>query len=164
MSIFLVYGRVMDAASQLNNPAYQRTTDRLKNYWEAACDGADIPNESAINPDDLDEIWDHCFLIDLQDKRFRYDYLGSALIEAYGDDISGQEICETLVYPDSPTLFNAMQEAHNTRKPVYDDGEFANKKGVRICYRCIVLPLKKSSEPSARYVLGCMRWRGYAKP
>jgi hypothetical protein len=146
----------------LHSPEHQRITERLKAYWQKACKGSDIPHEADIDPDELDDIWEHCFLIDCNDSRFSYSYLGGALIEAYGDNFLGQEICEKLVYPDSPTLFNAIQETLRQKTPVEDAGEFTNAQGSDIRYRCVVMPLS-GLEGAQGYILGAMRWRGYAK-
>lgn len=144
------------------NAMYQRMTERLLNYWRhLSVDGA-LPKESDINPDDLKDVWDSCFLINVKDNRFRYDYLGKQLVEAYGDDLSGHEISTTLLYPDSPTLFNAMQEALTLKQPVEDEGEFTNKYGVIVRYRSVVIPLVQAHEETPTYILGGMRWRGYA--
>lgn len=143
-------------------PMEQRITERLLAYWEQLIKKGPIPLESAVNPDHLEGVWPSCFLINVSENRFRYDYLGDLLVEAYGDDLSGKEISSHLLYPDAPTLFNAIQESLSTQKPVQDEGEFTNKKGLVIRYRSIVLPLAKEAGNPPDYVLGGMRWRGYA--
>lgn len=146
-----------------HDESHQRLNERLQRYWDEVREDRDIADESQINPDHIAEIWPSCFLINAQEKRFRYDYLGPDLIEAYGSDISGQEICEALVYPDSPTLFNAMQHAIKARCPVEDRGEFVNHLGATIRYRCLVLPLSRNFEQAPSFILGGMRWKWYSR-
>lgn len=151
------------STSPQNDNASQRLTERLQHYWEEVRSAKTIPDEADINPDHIADIWPGCFLINVQDNRFRYDYLGPDLIEAYGSDVSGQEICEALVYPNSPTLFNAMQQALRSDCPVEDRGEFVNHAGATVRYRCIVLPLSSHNDPATRFILGGMRWRWYSR-
>jgi len=151
----------------MNDPNHtesgHRLTERLQNYWEEVRGGKPVPDEADINPDHIADIWPSCFLINVRDTRFRYDYLGLDLVEAYGSDVSGQEICEALVYPNSPTLFNAMQQALRGGYPVEDHGEFINHAGAAVRYRCIVLPLVSHGDPATRFILGGMRWRWYSR-
>jgi hypothetical protein len=138
-----------------------RINQRLQDYWESVRGEKRIPNESDIVSEDLADIWEHCFLIDVKNSGFEYDYLGSSIIDAYGDDLRGREICETLVYPHPPSLLKTFRSVVNTAKPVIDESQFKNNKGQQIRYRSCVLPLGKVGQVGVQFLLGGMKWKAY---
>jgi len=138
-----------------------RINQRLRDYWESVRGDRRVPNESDILPEQLEDIWENCFLIDVKNSGFEYDYLGSSIIEAYGDDLRGREICETLIYPHPPSLLKTFRNVVNTAKPVLDDSQFKNKKGLQIRYRSCVLPLSKAGMIGVQFLLGGMKWKAY---
>lgn len=139
---------------------YARLTDRLRSYWDGLRGDRPFPREDEIDPDALKEVWDHCFLVDVRDRRtFAYSYLGNALIEAYGDDITGKEISETLIYPHPVALFRAFHDVTTNAHPGMDAGEFTNAHGLLVKYRSCVLPLGSLTIDGVTYLLGGMRWK-----
>lgn len=149
-------------SNEKHTPAV-RLNEVLTGYWRAQCGNAAMPLEASIQPGDLENIWPSCFLLNVEDRQFRYDYLGEELIEAYGMSASNLEIAETLIYPDSPPLLNAITQAIAIRQPVEDEGEFNNHAGAVIRYRAVVLPLSRKKDDTVAFVLGGMRWRIYSR-
>lgn len=145
-----------------NAPAKtKRINEQLMAYWQSMRKGRLMPLESDINPSDLAAIWPDCFLVQSHEDSFRYDYLGASLIEAYGDDFTGHEICEALLYPHPESLFRTFHRVYATAAPVMDESEFKNSKGVVIKYRSSVLPLAHASRSGVAFLLGGMRWKAY---
>lgn len=139
-----------------------RLTEQLLSYWENLRGSRPFPNEEEVNPDALTEIWNSCFLVQVRDAEvFSYSYLGDALIEAYGDDWTGKEISEALVYPHPLPLFHAFRTAARTAKAVSDENEFTNANGLTVKYRSCVVPLGANHGDQVRYLLGGMKWKIY---
>lgn len=160
-----VYNKHMTPRAQTTeSPAHRRLHERLVEYWEAARKGHAVPDEGDIDPEELHDIWDSCFLVKIDEAAkkgiYRYNYLGLSLIAAYGDDLTGRDICETLVQPASPLLVKKIGEVVKTAAPTQAEGEFTNRSGMVIRYRAMLVPLGKSKN-EITYVLGGMRWRPY---
>ncbi len=142
--------------------AHKRLHERLLAYWQELRGNRAFPKEHDINPDDLEDVWDSCFLLQVigkgADMRFRYSYLGSALIEAYGNDLTDQDVCATLIDPTTPNMIKKSAEVVKQRVQMVDESEFVNSLGMRIKYRSCLLPLgEKPNE--VNYILGAMRWK-----
>ena len=71
---------------------HQRITEALQDYWQQKRPQEDsVPREEDINPMELGDLWEHCFLVQrMPDDQFQYLHMGEAIIEAYGDDLTGQ--------------------------------------------------------------------------
>lgn len=120
-----------------------------------------MPAESDVAPDELLDIWPNCFLVDVKNSGYEYDYLGENILDAYGDDMRGRAICEALIYPHPPKLMETFQLVIHTLGPVEVEETFTNAQGVEIRYRSCVLPLTKKGLVSVEFLLGGMKWKAY---
>jgi len=138
-----------------------RINEQVVQYWESLKGERALPLEEEVNPQALSEVWDSCFLVQvLGGDRFSYSYLGSNLIEAYGDDITGHEIAETLVYPPQ-ALFEQFKKVVQSKVPQLDGNEFRNSKNLLVKYRSCVVPLAGRKQAGVTYLLGGMKWKIY---
>lgn len=139
-----------------------RIHELLEQYWQSIRGQRKLPRESDIRPEELQEIWSSCFLVSARaNGSFAYSYLGDALVEAYGDDITGREITETLLYPHPKSLTNTFRAVVEQSVPVTDESEFTNSKGANIKYRSCVMPLAGQQGDDVRFLLGGMKWKTY---
>lgn len=143
---------------------HQRINERLEEYWESLRRGRAYPGEKEIDPRAIADIWDSCFLIRVDgealEKGFKYTYLGLSLIEAYGDDLTGQEVCGRLVTPQSGQMVRKFHEVAESGRPVNDEGGFANRKNMLVKYRSVMLPLGAPPD-RVEYIIGGMKWRAF---
>ena len=145
----------------INESGHHRINERLNDYWEQLRGKRDMPLESDVVIDDLKDIWDHCFLVSIKDGKFSYSYLGDDLIAAYGENITGKEITETLVYPHPTSLLKAFSLVESSGLPKIDDSEFVNSRGTTVKYRSCVLPLAAPGNGGVAYLLGGMKWKAF---
>ena len=131
--------------------AERRITFLLLSYWERLRKGRLMPTEAEINPDDLQDLWDCCFLVhvkDLEKPDYNYTYLGSALQAAYQGELVGDSL------PDIATI-NASKITGNFARviekatPWQEDGEFVNLHNDIVKYRQCLLPLGKNGKVEA---------------
>lgn len=145
--------------------AQQRINERLLSYWASLKEGRAYPLEQEIVPEAIDDVWQNCFLVKVEERGgepvFVYTFLGEDLIEAYGDDMTGHEICETLVYPNSEQFSEKLLEVLTDEAAVIDEGEFENSQGLQIKYRSCLLPLGDSGSEGVSYIIGGMKWRAF---
>ncbi len=150
--------------AQGNEGAHKRIHERLKEYWDKIRGDRKYPGENEIRPHDIGDIWDSCFLIhvdnDAMEKGFKYAYLGLSLIEAYGDDLTGHEICDHIVSPGSELMVQEFHKVVDSGEPVVDENSFTNSKNMLVKYRSIMLPLGSSPE-KVEYIIGGMKWKAY---
>lgn len=153
---------IIKNVEKLVQPAHKRINEQLLGYWEQKKGSRQYPMESDINPDEIENIWESCFLVQIEeDGSYRYTYLGHSLIEAYGDDLNNKEVCEKLIYPTSMSLTHKFDEVRSEMRPVIEDSEFTNTRGMLIKFRSCMLPLGKSGVNGVAYILGGMKWKAF---
>lgn len=144
---------------------HNRLNEKLREYWESVRQGRIFPQESDIDIAAVADIWDSCFLVKPVVQKdgqrvFRYDYLGKDLIDAFGGDVSNQEISDKLINPGSPQLLAGFVSVLDNRKPAEEQSEFTNTSGMIIKYRSCMFPLGTPDE-GVNYILGGMKWKAF---
>ena len=89
---------------------------------------------------------------------FKYSYLGKDLIEAWGGDVTNEEVCKTMVSPYTERVNQKFEEILRKQAPVRDESEYIDSKKITIKYRQMLVPLANSKGEIA-YILGGMRWK-----
>ncbi len=137
---------------------------RLQGYWDKIRGDKAFPRENDVNPDELQDIWDSCFLISIDDVTrragYRYSYIGQDLVAAYGSDAGSPDINATLHSTDNAPMMRKFDEVVASKAPVVDEAEFMNQKQLNIRYRMCILPLG-THDGVVTHLLGCMRWKMY---
>lgn len=140
----------------------RRLTDQLYTYWKMVKGDRDLPREQDINLADLQDIWDHCFLLQVKKNSelidYRYIYIGESIIEAYGDDLTGQSVYAKLVSPETAAVISKFDKVLESQVPVFDESEFVNLQGITIKYRQCLVPLGARSGV-VDYIMGGMTWK-----
>jgi hypothetical protein len=144
------------------NDHHARITEQLEDYWRQLKGDKVLPLESDVNPDVMGDAWKSCFLVTARaNGSFAYNYLGDSLVEAYGDDFTGREITETLLFPHPEALFATFKKVAATAQPITDEDEFTNSRGALIRYRSCVVPLAGTHGGGVGFLLGGMKWKAY---
>lgn len=142
---------------------HNRLTEKLRTYWESICSGRPYPEESDIDIGVISDIWDSCFLVKSVNtpngRMFRYDFLGKDLIDAFGGDMTNQEISEKLVNPAHPPLLWSFGKVMDSGKPAEEESEFTNAAHMIIKYRSCMLPL--GTKDGVNYIVGGMKWKSF---
>jgi hypothetical protein len=136
-----------------------RINQRLNDYWETIRGQRAMPDESDVTPQDIADIWPNCFLVHVGSDGYQYDYLGEAILDAYGDDLRGRPICEALIYPHPPQLLDSFTKVSESGVPCTTEEIFTNAQGVEIKYRSCVLPLTHKHQKHVAFLLGGMKWK-----
>ena len=136
-----------------------RINERLVQYWYELRGDRPLPFEHEVNPAALSDIWDGCFLVAVHPEYFSYEYIGAALHEAYGCDLTGKELRAGMEQPHPQALFSMFQRVCRSAELVAEDGEFTNSRGMVVQYRSCVLPLAGRGGKGVSFLLGAIRWR-----
>ncbi len=154
----------LDNTTTDNTTLHHRAHDALREYWNKLRGVREFPHESEIEPDDIAEIWDSCFLISIDEVTnrigYRYSYLGSDLVAAFGDNAENPDVALRLLSTARVPNANKMTEAIQTKQPVIDDAEFVNKQNMNIRYRTCIVPFGYENG-QVSHLFGVMRWRAY---
>jgi hypothetical protein len=141
------------------NAAERRITLRLLAYWEKLRGERAMPHEDDIDPDDLKDLWDRCFLIHVQDldkPDYNYTYLGKAIDEAYHHGLS-QGDPNGMLSPNANDLAHGYAKVIETGKPLLEEGEFTNLHQEVVKYRQCLLPLGQNGKIEA--IFGGMHFK-----
>ncbi|MFW0776470.1 MAG: PAS domain-containing protein [Rickettsiales bacterium] len=139
----------------------RRLTVRLLAYWERLRRGKVMPTEEDIDPDDIEDLWENCFLVhvtDIDKPDYNYTYLGKAIDEAYRGHLSESE-ASGMVCPQAKWLKEHYLKIVETRKPIVEEGEFTNLNNKIVKFRQCLLPLGTGDEVKA--IFGGMRYKIY---
>jgi hypothetical protein len=140
----------------------RRITLRLLAYWEKLRKDRDMPHEDDINPDDIEDLWDRCFLVHVQDldkTDYNYTYLGQAIIDAYRHGLSKDDPTG-MASPNANDLAHGYAKVLKTKKPLLEEGEFLNLHQEVVKYRQCLLPLGENGKIEA--VFGGMHFKIFA--
>lgn len=141
-----------------------RSHEQFLDYWNKLRGERAFPRESEIDPDALKDIWESCFLISNDDvtKRigYRYSFLGSDLLGAFGDDITDHDAALRLLSTARVPNARKFDEVIHNKHPVIDEHTFVNLMGMTIRYRACLLPLG-TEDGEVTHLIGCMRWKAY---
>jgi hypothetical protein len=122
----------------------RRLTQRLYRYWQEKSAGRPFPCENDIDPDELGEDWENCFLVQVRDivnvQDYNYTYLGPKIMEAYRGHLK-DEHNEFMVGPNAHSVSKSFGRVLASRAPVMEEGELTTLSGHKIKYRQCMLPI-----------------------
>lgn len=162
-------GKKIQSLQELSNENYisdlhHRCHDDLFEYWDKIRAGRQFPHESDIEPNEISEIWDYCFLISLDDVArrlgYRYSYMGEKLIEAFGDNASSPDLALRLLSSSHVPSLEKINEVLEKKHPVIDNGDFINSHNMSVRYRTCIVPLGYDNG-QVSHLFGVMRWKTY---
>lgn len=141
-------------------PETKRLHERVRQYWQSVKENRPFPREDEIDPMAIADVWEYCFLVNMRKGRvargFNYEFMGSELMHAYGQNMVSLEHCGPDTAPHIASMLQHLDEVIESGEPAIDESEFDNVNGMRILYRCCLLPLGREKP---EYILGCMRWK-----
>ena len=137
----------------------RRITLRLVGYWEKLRGTRSMPVEDDIDPDDLQDLWDYCFLIhtkDLNKPDYNYTYLGRALETAYDGQLTADHTGSHGSL-NASKLSGSYKKVISEKVPHFEEGQFTNLHNDIVKYRQCLLPLGENGRVDA--IFGGMRFK-----
>ena len=142
----------------------RRISERLLSLWNELRGDAEFPQESALDIQRLNDYWESCFIVEIterdKERDYKYSYLGTSIIDAYGDDLTGKEVYNHLIAPYSEMLVLKFETVGGDLATVTDEAEFTNLKGAQIRYRQCLVALG-GTHGRVVFILGTMTWSQY---
>ncbi len=125
------------------HPMERRLVLRLLKYWRGLGDIDRLPSGAAIDAKDIPDMWPHCVMLDVAGKETdpEISFVGTTLAECAGADLAGQRLSQA----PADTLISKGLSYYGQvlvkKVPITFGGEFVDRRGVKILYRSIILPL-----------------------
>ena len=125
----------------------------LMTYWNELRNNKIFPQIQQIEPEEIAEIWPHCFIIevknDTDDQKYNCTYIGEKAAQLYKSDIKvyaeSQNI--TLFFPQIiENLFDYLESVIENLEPIVDESETESANGNYIKIRQCLLPLGNNNE------------------
>lgn len=133
----------------------RRITLRLLSYWEKKRGARKMCAESDIDPADIADLWEYCFIAQVRDLKksgYNFSYLGRAIADMYDDGMSGGD----RRFPTVGILAKGHEDVVEKGEPVVWEGELTNPQGDMFKFRQVLLPLGEGA--SVKAVFGGMRF------
>ena len=142
----------------------QRLTHRLTNYWTKINHG-ELPLNESFNGAAVADVWANCLhieLIPLDSNRVTYRYLtmGAALLEAYGRDMTGQQVQSRQMDFPGGRILQRLDDVIVNPVPSTDEGQFINDKNKVVKYRACLLPLGNHLKKVTHVIVG-ISWKAF---
>ena len=129
----------------------RRLVWRLLTYWEQQRGERDFPALAEIDSQEIEEMWPHCFILDVANFRdFPYfQYLGPSLARYSGVFLSGQDWAMTLL---RKAVWH-YREVLERSAPILVEEELTQYDNQKLLFRSVMLPLS-DDQVKINYVLG----------
>jgi hypothetical protein len=124
-------------------------------YWQRVRGGRAMPSRRDIDPADMPALLPHLQLVDIVDGRFRYRLVGTALVDAFGRDYTGEypdAMFETARGPFICQVFTAVCEA---RRPMFLRSHYVTTRNLDLVADRLYLPLSRDGK-AVDMILGAL--------
>lgn len=143
----------------------KRLTTRLTKYWERLKKDGPLPLYAWWNPSSIDDIWPNCVTIIAETapsgKRYRYQYVGNKIENAWGADISGKPISNGGHHMfKGADIINKLNHVSDIHEPIIDAGKFISEQNKVVKYRSCLLPFGSDGEGVTHVVIG-LSWKDF---
>ena len=92
--------------------------------------------------------------------QYRYDYMGPLLVDAYGRDMTGQQVQSRQKDFPGGRILEKMDALVLQPTPVQDEGQFVNDKHKIVKYRSCLLPLG-SHQGDVTHIVAGISWKAF---
>jgi hypothetical protein len=139
----------------------KRHTELLMYLWHRLRGERLFPSEDAIDFDELTDVWEHCFLVQVRDivhvEHYNYTYLGEGIINDYASGALPEGVPD-LVTLDAGDIGHLLARVVMQREPHITTGTFPLLDGKEIRFRQCLLPLGPSDD-AVHSVLGRISYK-----
>ncbi len=113
-------------------------------YWHAKRDGRKMPRRKDIDPTEIPPLLPHILLIETDEqKRFRYRLVGTAIVETYGQELTGRFVDELFTPPRRAVAVRHYTVAFESMRPFAVRNRYTNVRGTELLATRVILPLSE---------------------
>ena len=100
-----------------------------------------MPSRRDFDPADVPALLPHLQLIDIVDGRFRYRLVGTALVDAFGRDYTGEFPDELFEGPRAKMITDVFSSVRQARQPMFLRSRYVTTKNLDLVSDRLYLPL-----------------------
>jgi CheY-like chemotaxis protein len=119
-------------------------------YWQGKCAGRMMPQRRDIDPSELRSLLPHIQLIEpiaAEGRlRFRYRLVGTAIVEAYGGELTGRYVDELISGERARFVHDYYGKVCEGRRPVFVRSRYLTRKSVDLTANRLLMPLSADGE------------------
>ena len=143
----------------------QRLVRRMESYWNSLREeGNSLPKYQKFNNARLQDVWDNCFTLIVDEKNggriYKYEHVGEEVNKAYGSKLCGEFNMNMIKGIPSAKILEKIDECIDAKKIFVEDGKFINKESKMIKFRSCTLPFGSDGETVDHVITG-LSWRKY---
>jgi hypothetical protein len=125
----------------------------LLTYWRSKLAGRAMPQRADIEPTEIPQLLPHLQLVDRVAGRYRYRLAGTAIIAAYGNELTGKFVDEII-----PAGRRAVAEGHyntvyETKRPLFVRNKYTTTRDIDIVASRVILPLSEDGASVSMVVM-----------
>lgn len=131
---------------------------RLYDYWKGQSHDGHPPRRADIDPSAMPDLLPNIFLVDIEEgpRRYRVRLAGSAVIECFGEDMTGRTVDTFDLGKDRSSILDHYEQVAKCGEPSYDRHQFwTDAYGQHLSYERLLLPLSSDGEHVDK-LLGCI--------
>ncbi|MGH7126797.1 MAG: PAS domain-containing protein [Stellaceae bacterium] len=134
--------------------AHDEVLSALLAYWRSKLAGRAMPRRADIDPAEIPRLLPNLQLVERVGGRFRYRLAGTAIVAAYGSELTGKFVDEII-----PAGRRAIAERHYTmvyesRRPIFVRNKYTTTRAVDIVATRVILPLSEDGTGVSMVVMG----------
>lgn len=124
-------------------------------YWHAKRDGRSMPRRKDIEPMEIPPLLPHILLVEADEqKRFRYRLVGTAIVETYGEELTGRFVDELFTPPRRAVALRHYNIAFETTRPFAVRNRYTNVRGTELLATRVILPLSEDGASVNMLLMG----------
>lgn len=131
----------------------------LRQYWDGIRGNRTFPLLNEVDVNAVKEVWPYCFVVEVDNDTYRYQYLGAELTPISIQDGTQPHIARAFGN-NSVQMIEKFSEVVTRQKPLIEKSEFSNSAGQIIRYRMCLLPMGNEFN-HVGYIMGCVRWKTF---
>jgi hypothetical protein len=129
-------------------------------YWMEKRNGRSVPRKRDIDPIEISRsVLPSLQLIDVIDggARFRYRLIGTATVDAYGEDFTGRYPDEMFPAELRDFIHGIYRQVCTARAPVFLSNRYVTRKGLELASKRIYMPLCDDND-AVSHIFGVLRF------
>ncbi|HXC28691.1 MAG TPA: PAS domain-containing protein [Stellaceae bacterium] len=129
-------------------------------YWLAKCGGSSMPRKRDVDPIEIPPgVLPNLQLIDVIDggARFRYRLIGTATVDAYGEDFTGRYPDEMFPADLRDFIHGIYRQVCRWKAPLFLSNRYITARGFELASKRIYMPLSDDNT-KVHHILGVLRF------
>ena len=116
----------------------------LWSYWRGKLAGRTMPRRADIDPADITRLLPYIQLVERVAGRYRYRLTGTAIVAAYGRELTGKFVDEVIPPGRRAVAKHHYDLAYGERRPMFVRNKYTTTKAIDIVASRLILPLSEN--------------------